>query len=77
MYVYAHISVRMWCGVIWPTYIWLNKFYSSYIATTVSIVGMALELKSVVEIKPIKLKECYTTYYFHFNHCLKQLYICK
>ena len=39
------------------------------------LVGMVLELNSVVETNPIKLKECGITYYFHFNSCLKQLYI--
>ena len=42
--------------VIWTHYDWLNKFYNLYMTAVVSIslVGMALELKCVVEATPVR-----------------------
>ena len=39
-------------GVIWNPYDWLNKFYSFYMATILNfgmLIGLALQLKSVIE----------------------------
>ena len=41
----------------------------------VLLVSKALELKQVKEINLIRVSYCGLTSYFHFNSCLKQLYI--
>ena len=36
--------------------------------------GMALELKDIIETNLIRVSYCYISYYFHFNIPFKQLY---
>ena len=61
-----------WFGILTP-YDWLNKFYNFYIA--IFLVGEAIDLKHVVEIKLIRVSYHCISWFFHFNSYLKQLYI--
>ena len=46
-------------GVIWTPYDQLNKFYSFYMAAiVVSLIGVAFELKCVIEINLIRVSWC-------------------
>ena len=44
-------------GMIWTPYDWLNKFYSFYMATLVSILSMdvALALVRIMKTNPIRV----------------------
>ena len=43
-------------GVIWTSYDWLNKYYSFCMAAIIGIVvGVALEMKRVIETKLIRV----------------------
>ena len=49
----------MTSGVICIPYDWLNKFYSFlWQLQLLSLVGVALELKCVVETNPIRVNQC-------------------
>ena len=64
--------------VIWTPDDWLNNFCNFYgYLQMVSLVAMALELKSVIETNLVRLCQCCKRSCFHINSCLKQLYICN
>ena len=61
-----------WCGVICPPYDWLNKGYSFYMAAviTLSVMGVALELKHVIETNLIRVSYHCISCYFHLTFLL-------
>ena len=73
----SYKKLVMWCGVIWTSYDWLNKFCNIYMAAIVGIISkhIALKLKCVVETNLIRVSYCCISCSFHFNSYLKQLYI--
>ena len=64
-------------SVIWTPYDWLNKFYSFYVvAVSLSMIGVTLKLKHIIETKIVRLSYRFTNHYFTFTYsCLKQMYI--
>ena len=61
--------------MIWTPYDWLNKGYSFYMAPVVIIrMGVALELKHVVETNLIRVSYHCISYYLHFNIPFNWLY---
>ena len=65
--------------MIWTPYDWLHKGYSFYIAAvSLSLVGVALELKLVIVTNLVKSKLSLFSHYFHLNIPFKQLHAsCK
>ena len=53
----------------------LSSILFMSICTTVSLVGVALELKHVIETNLITLSWHFISCYFHFSSHLKQLYV--
>ena len=54
-------------GMICTPYDWLNKLYNLYMQTLVSIVGMALEMKCIIETSLIRVN------YIHYIVLYKPL----